>query len=177
MNPKHLHAAKKIFKELKNLDRCRKTLLTSEHDSDFTVYVASMIKAKLAYAKQCFSCTLRKQEDAHRDLFLVPADTDTKLMKKEHLTPIDTAWTFAATLDYNSESDLHLLAEYLKEYIYVRVFLSLEDNETVNSPKLNYPGATNKMPKGWKPGDCRFVRYKCLGKTKVDLLKKQLARL
>lgn len=175
MNPKHLHAAKKIFTELRNLDKLRDKIEKTKVDPDFAKFLRATIKAKLAYAKQCFSCTLRKQGDAHRDLFLVPHTTKTALMKKEHLTPIDTAWAYAFTLDYNNEKDQIKLAKYLAEYIYVRVFISVDDNDVVNSATLNYRGAANKMPAGWKPGDCRFVRYMCLGDAKVNELKRQLA--
>lgn len=175
---RYTYYATKIFDELRNIDLLEKELqATIRKNPNFAKFVKSTVRSKLAYAKQVFSCTIRKINAMHISMFLVPETTPKNQMKKEHLTPIDTAWAFAKTLNYDCPADLKKLAEYLRDYVFVRVFLSLEDNEIVNSAVLNYSGAVKKMPVGWKPGDCRWVRYLCLGEAKVNELKRQYALL
>lgn len=161
--------AKKIIDDLKEIERLRKEIKTMK--SSNPTGDQKHLKALLTAAKQRTNGSIRAAHHLHRSLYLI--DSKVPGSCQEHMTPIDLAWVYAASI-LNDHCAVKMLANILKEYTFVRVFVSYEDNLLINKA---YKNSSHKMPEGWKIGDCRFERYRCLGEEKIEILKKQFALL
>jgi hypothetical protein len=164
----YISEAEKIFNDLDLIKRQEKLLALDPSNTD----LVKMIKFFKQASKQSFSCSLRPKEHLHSVIFLITDNHKGKPVG-EHVVPIDTAWSYAETI-IKSPDRVKKLANYLEDYVFIKAYISTEDNDLINK---NYPGAKNKMPVGWKHGDCPFTRYDCLGEDKVKSAKEQLARV
>ena len=139
--------------DLKEIQRLKEDMLsmTSRNPKGDQRHLKSLLTA----AKQRTNGSIRAAHHLHRTLYLI--DKKIPGSCQEHLTPIDLGWVYI-----------------LKEYIFVRVIVSYEDNLLINK---SYKNSKHKMPEGWRFGDCRFERYLCLGEEKIEILKNQFALL
>jgi len=162
----YLDVASTIFYELRRIRRFNEDVraMKSRDRPCDELFLASNIVA----IKQRVNSGIRPKKHLHKQLSLV--DVPSPGCVWEHITPIDVAWAYAQTLDLDSEDDLKKLAKILEDYIFVVVHVTAADNALINS---YYKNSKNEMPPGWKFGDCRFERYKCLEQHKIDSLKKQ----
>lgn len=166
----YLDVAGMMFHELRQIKRFTEDVRAM--DSRDRPADELIIARMLTSVKQRCNTPIRNKIHLHRDLYVDKVKTAINIW--EHITPIDIAWSYAQTLDLDSEEDLKKLAEILREYIFVRALVSPSDNALINS---YYTNSKNEMPKGWKFGDCRFERYKCLGEEVVNDLKAQMANM
>ncbi len=164
--------AAKILGDLKEIRRLKEDMVTMK--SRNPKGDQKHLKALLSAAKQRTNGSIRGAHHLHRTLYLV--DSKIPGSCQEHLTPIDVAWVYALELLdwFEYPVAIRMLANILKEYIFVRVIVSYEDNLLINKA---YKNSKHQMPEGWKFGDCRFERYKCLGEEKIEILKNQFTML
>jgi hypothetical protein len=164
--------AKKMIGDLKEIQRLKEDMLsmTSRNPKGDQRHLKSLLTA----AKQRTNGSIRAAHHLHRTLYLI--DKKIPGSCQEHLTPIDLGWVYALSIfNYVEEHiAINMLANILKEYIFVRVIVSYEDNLLINK---SYKNSKHKMPEGWRFGDCRFERYLCLGEEKIEILKNQFALL
>lgn len=159
--------ARTIIKGLRKI-RDIKASITGLDAKDQDDVVAAML---MCY-KQRFACSFRPKKHLHREVFLVTPEAGKTV--GEHIVPIDTAWVYAATLDIECSKTIDKLAAYICDHVGVKVHITNQQAAIVNCSKQNYKHAKNRMPEGWKPGQCPSVRYACLGSSVVQQLQSQL---
>ncbi len=166
----YVDVASTIFSELKRIKRFSedvRNMASRDRECDEQFLVSA-----LTAVKQRVNSGIRPKKHLHKQLSLVDKPHPGSVW--EHITPIDTAWAYAQTLDLDSEDDLQKLAKILEDYIMVVVHVTADDNLLINS---HYKNSKNEMPPGWQFGDCRFERYKCLAPEKIEDLKLQWNRI